>query len=161
MENLMIKNNEFYSSLDADQIIATALKCLEERMSYAAGEKLSSSIAVKNYLRLQLAQEKNEIFAAIFMDNGHRLLAFEKLFCGTVNEAVVYPRIMVQKAIQHNASRVIVAHNHPSGVAEPSAADKKVTEELKNILRIVDVKLLDHIVVTTQETYSFAENDLM
>lgn len=157
----MIKNKEFYRSVDADQIIATALKCLEERMSYAAGEKLSSSVAVKNYMRLQLSQEKNEIFAAVFMDNSHRLLAFEKLFCGTVNEAVVYPRIMVQKAIQYNASRVIVAHNHPSGVAEPSAADKRVTDELKNILRIIDVKLIDHIVVTMQESYSFAENDLI
>jgi DNA repair protein RadC len=157
----MIKNKEFYNNVDADQIIATALKCLEERMSYATGEKLSSSLAVKNYMKLQLSHEKNEIFAAMFMDNGHRLLAFEKLFCGTVNEAVVYPRVMVQKAIQYNASRVIVAHNHPSGVAEPSSADKKVTEGLKHILRIIDVKLLDHIVVTMQETYSFAENDLM
>lgn len=157
----MIKNNEFCSTTDADQIIATALKCLEERMAYATGEKFLSSQAVKNYMQLQLSQEKNEIFAAIFMDNSQRLLAFEKLFCGTVNEAVVYPRIMVQKAIQYNASRVIVAHNHPSGVVQPSVADKKVTEELKNILKIIDVKLLDHIVVTMQETYSFAENNLM
>jgi DNA repair protein RadC len=161
MENLMIKNKEFYSKVDADQIIAIALKCLEERMTYTADEKFSGSMAVKNYLKLQLSHEKNEIFAAMFMDNGHRLLAFEKLFCGTVNEAVVYPRVMVQKAMQYNASRVIVAHNHPSGVAEPSSADKTVTEELNKILRVIDVRLLDHIVVTGKETFSFAENGLM
>lgn len=157
----MNQNNEFCHTVDADKIIATALKCLEERMAYSTGEKFNSSQIVKNYLRLQLSHEKNEVFAALFMDNQHRLLKFEKLFFGTINEAAVYPRIVVQKAIQYNASVIIVAHNHPSGEAKPSTADRQVTEDLKKILRIVDIKMLDHIVVTLAETYSFAEHDLM
>lgn len=157
----MNKNHEFCIETDEDKIIATALKCLENRMSYATGKKFSSSSTVRDYLRLQLSQEKNEVFAALFMDNQHRLMAFEKLFNGTINEAVVYPRCVVQKALQHNAAVIIVAHNHPSGVAIPSEADKRLTSDLKRILDIVSVKMLDHIVVTSQETYSFAENGLM
>lgn len=157
----MNKSDEFCNTVDVDQIIATALKCLEERMAYTTGEKLSSSRLVKDYMRLQLSQEKNEIFAAIFMDNRHRLLGFEKLFCGTINEAVVYPRILVQKAIQYNAATVIVAHNHPSNLAEPSTADKRLTAELKKILEIIDVSLIDHVVVTLADTYSFAEHGLI
>jgi DNA repair protein RadC len=157
----MITNTEFCNEMDADKIIASALKCLEKRMVYATDEKFSGSRVVRDYMRLQLSQERNEIFAALFLDNQHRLLAFEKLFSGTINEAVVYPRVLVQKAIEHNAARIIVAHNHPSGVAEPSEADKRLTSDLKKILDIINVKLVDHVVVTLQETYSFAENDLM
>lgn len=153
--------NEFCINTNADQIIATALKCLEEQFMYAKGETFSSSHSVRNYLRLQLAPESREVFASMFMDNHHRLLSFEKLFNGTINEAVVYPRCIVQKAIQYNAAAIIVAHNHPSGVAKPSAADKRVTADLKQILEIINVKLLDHVVVTVSETYSFAEHGLL
>lgn len=157
----MITNTEFCNEMDADKIIASALKCLEKRMVYAADEKFSSSRVVRDYMRLQLSQERNEIFAALFLDNQHRLLAFEKLFSGTINEAVVYPRVLVQKAIEHNAARIIISHNHPSGVAEPSEADKRLTSDLKKILDIINVKLVDHVVVTLHETYSFVENDLL
>lgn len=153
--------NEFCVNTNADEIIATALKCLESRMTYATDEKFSSSRMVRDYMRLQLAQEKNEIFAAVFLDNQHRLLAFEKLFSGTINEAVVYPRVIVQKAIEYNAARIIVAHNHPSGIAEPSEADKRLTSDLKKILEIINVKMINHIVVTLRDTYSFAENNLV
>lgn len=153
--------NEFCVDTNADEIIATALKCLESRMAYATDERFSSSRVVRDYMRLQLAQEKNEIFAAVFLDNQHRLLAFEKLFSGTINEAIVYPRVIVQKAIEYNAARIIVAHNHPSGIAEPSDADKRLTSDLKRILDIINVKMIDHIVVTLREAYSFAENDLI
>jgi DNA repair protein RadC len=95
------------------------------------------------------------------MDNQHRLLSFERLFTGTVNEAVVYPRCVVQKALHFNAASIIVAHNHPSGVVKPSYADERVTSDLKKILEIINVKMLDHIVVTLTETYSFAEHGLL
>ncbi len=101
------------------------------------------------------------MFAALFMDNHQRLISFEKLFTGTINETVVYPRCVVQKALQYNAAKIIVSHNHPSGVAKPSAADKQITQDLKKILDVINVKMLDHIVVTMTETYSFAENDWM
>jgi DNA repair protein RadC len=157
----MKQNHEFCNELDADKLIATALKCLEDRLTYATGEKFTSSRLVCDYLRLQLSHEKNEVFAVMFMDNQHRLLGFEKLFNGTVNEAVIYPRCVVQKAIQYNAAVIIVAHNHPSGVVKPSMADEQITRDLKKILEIINVKLLDHIVVTLHEVYSFAEHGLL
>jgi len=153
--------NEFCNNINADKIIATALKCLEERLTYTTEEKLNSSRSVCDYLRLQLAQEKNEVFAVMFLDNHHRLISFDKLFTGTINEAVVYPRCVVQKAVQYNAAAVIIAHNHPSNNAKPSDADKKVTYQLREILEIISVKLLDHIVVTLTETFSFAEHGML
>lgn len=152
---------EFCKRTDVDAIIATALKCLEERMSYPHNEKFTCSSTVCDYLRLQLAQEKNEVFAALFLDNQHRLLSFDRLFSGTVNQTVVYPRQVVQKAIHYNAAAIIVAHNHPSGNSKPSEADKEVTRDLKKILDIINVDLLDHIVVTFQDTYSFSEYRLL
>ncbi len=153
--------NEFCINTNADQIIATALKCLEERLSYKTQEQFTSSRLVCDYLRLQLASEKNEVFAVLFMDNHHRLLSFDKLFTGTVNEAVVYPRCIIQKALEYNAAAIIVAHNHPSGIVKPSDADQRITLELKKILEIINVKMLDHIVVTLTNTYSFAEHGLL
>lgn len=157
----MNQYNEFCKTVDADKIIATALKCLEERMTYSTNEIFNSSKNIKNYLRLHLGQEKNEVFAVIFMDNQHRLISFDRLFTGTINEAVVYPRCVVQKALQYNAATIIVAHNHPSGIAKPSEADKRITADLRKILEIVNVKILDHIVVTAADTYSFAEEGLL
>lgn len=157
----MNEHRELYKKSDADKLIATALQCLEERLTYATGEKFLSSRAVCEYLRLQLAQEKNEVFAALFMDNHHRLIAFEKLFHGTINEAVVYPRCVVQKSLEHNAAVIIVAHNHPSGIALPSGADENVTKDLKKILEIISVKMLDHIIIANKDTYSFAEHGLI
>lgn len=152
--------NEF-CKIEADKIIASALKCLEERLSYATKEQFKSSRSVCDYLRLQLAQEKNEVFAVLFMDNHQRLLSFDRLFTGTVNEAAVYPRCVVQKALEYNAATIIIAHNHPSGVVKPSAADERITSELRKILEIINVRLLDHIVVAMTETYSFAEHGLI
>ena len=101
------------------------------------------------------------MFAAMFLSNSHRLLAFEKLFTGTVNEAVVYPRIVVQRALEKNAAAVIVAHNHLSGNCEPSNGDKEITRDLKRVLGIVNIDLLDHFIVTHHATYSFAEHTLL
>jgi DNA repair protein RadC len=149
------------SYADDDILISKALRCLEDRMRYAAGDTLNSSLIVSRYLRLQLAQEKNEVFSALFLDNRHRLLAFEKMFYGTINESVVYPRGIIQKALEYNAAAIIAAHNHPSGNLTPSSADMMVTNQLKDILKILDIKLIDHFIITHKETYSFAEKGLL
>jgi DNA repair protein RadC len=144
----------------SDRLIVRALKCLESRLRYGA-EKINNSSDVKSYLQLRLADEPNEVFAVMFLTNSHRLLAYERIFNGTINEAAVYPRVIVQKAIKYNAAAVIVAHNHPSGNSEPSIGDKEVTRNLKRVLDIINVKLLDHIIVTYQYCYSFADHHLL
>jgi DNA repair protein RadC len=149
-------------NLDEEEIlISKALICLENRLRYKATQHLNSSKEVRAYAKLQLAQEQNEVFAVLFLNTHNRLIAFEKLFFGTINQAVVYPRMIVKKALQHNAAKLILAHNHPSQNCEPSNSDIEVTRDIKKILDIVDVKLIDHIVITHQETYSFAEHRLL
>jgi DNA repair protein RadC len=145
----------------AEELISKALRCLEGRMKISITKPMSASRDVSNYLRLQLAGEKNEVFSILFLDNRHRLLAFEKMFFGTINEAVVYPRAVIQRALEHNAAAVIASHNHPSGISEPSQADIKITNDLKTILKAVDIKVLDHFIISHQETYSFAEHGLI
>lgn len=144
-----------------DELISSALRCLETRLKYKHYKPLNSSSNVKSFLQLQLGVEKNEVFAVLFMDSHFRLLSFEKMFHGTINEAVVYPRCVVQKALEINASALIVGHNHPSNMVMPSQADINLTRELKKILDIVNVLLLDHIIVSPSETYSFSENQLL
>jgi DNA repair protein RadC len=120
-----------------------------------------SPTAVKHYLQLQLAQLAREVFAVLFLDHQQRLLAFETLFQGTLSQTSVYPREVVQRALALNASAVILAHNHPSGVAEPSRADEFLTQSLKQALALVDVRVIDHIVVGAGSTVSFAERGLL
>ncbi|MFC3851803.1 DNA repair protein RadC [Salinispirillum marinum] len=112
---------------------------------------------VKSYLQAQLQHRSRECFAALFLDNQHRLLAFEPLFEGTIDSAPVHPREVVKAALTHNAAALIISHNHPSGVAEPSHSDRMITERLQKALDLVDIRLLDHIVVGCGETVSFAE----
>jgi len=135
-ENKKIKADDY---INADKLISKALRCLESRMKYATSKTLNSSRDVCDYLRLQLAGEKNEVFSVLFLDSHHRLLAFEKMFYGTVNEAVVYPRAIIQKALEHNAAAMIASHNHPSGNTEPSQTDRKITRELQIILKALDI----------------------
>lgn len=117
--------------------------------------------AVKDYLQLQLASKPHEVFAVLFLDTQHRLLAFEELFRGTLNQASVYPREVVKRALALNAAAAILAHNHPSGVAEPSRADEALTQALKAALALVDVRVLDHFVVARGSVVSFAERGLL
>nr|WP_297356462.1 DNA repair protein RadC [uncultured Caldimonas sp.] len=116
---------------------------------------------VKQYLRLQLGSRPHEVFAVLFLDAQNRLLALEELFRGTLTQTSVYPREVVKRALWHNAAGVILSHNHPSGVAEPSKADEYLTHTLKNALGLVDVKVLDHIVVGRDQAVSFAERGLL
>ena len=112
---------------------------------------------VKSYLQAQLQHRQRECFAALFLDNQHRLLAFEPIFEGTIDRAPVHPREVLKLALAHNAAALIISHNHPSGVAEPSQSDRLITDRLKEAMALIDIRLLDHIVVGMGSTVSFAE----
>lgn len=122
---------------------------------------LGSTRETREFLQAQLRDRKNEVFCVLFLDNRHRVLVFEELFQGTLNGTAVYPREIVKRALKHNAAAVILAHNHPSGVAEPSRADELLTNRLKEALTLVDIRLLDHLVVGDGETVSFSERGLI
>lgn len=143
-----------------DKLIQRALKCLEERIKYQS-DRLASSNVVRQYLQLHLAQEQNEVFAVLFLSNSHRAIAFEKLFYGTVNTNTVHPRVIVQRALFHNAAAVIFAHNHPSGNLEPSNADKTLTKVCNSALKLFDIRVVDHIIVSHEGSLSFAERRLI
>ncbi len=125
------------------------------------GEGFHSPEDVRRYLRLHLSHLAREVFLVLFLDTRHRLLAREELFRGTIDGAAVYPREVVKRALHHNAAAVIVAHNHPSGVAEPSQSDVRITGQLREALALVDVRLLDHLVVGAGEPVSLADRGLI
>ena len=131
------------------------------RESLARGAALSSPQAVRDYLRLKLQGRPHEVFVAVFLDAQNRVLEIEELFRGTLTQTSVFPREIVKQALHHNAAAVIFAHNHPSGVAEPSRADEALTQALKHTLALVDVKVLDHFVVGGDSAMSFAERGLL
>ena len=117
----------------------------------------TSPAHTSRYLVARLRGRANEVFAAVFLDNRHRVIAFEELFHGTVDGASVHPRVVARRALAHNAAALVACHNHPSGVAEPSLADRAITGRLRDALALVDVRLLDHFVVGDGEVVSFAE----
>lgn len=139
------------------EVIDQALAILDSRLR-TKGAALESPEAVRAYLRLQLEQEQCEVFAVLFLDTRHRVLKFSRMFTGTVDQAAVYPREVVKAGLSLNASAAIVCHNHPSGDATPSHADRQLTVRLKEVLGLVDIRLLDHFVIGHGETTSFAEN---
>jgi DNA repair protein RadC len=142
-----------------DQIILKALAILQSRMKIK-GIELTSPGAVKDYLRLKLQLLEHEEFHCIFLDNQHHAIDFKAMFRGTIDAASVYPREVVKAALQCNAAAVIFAHNHPSGLSEPSTADKTITSKLKEALGLIDVRVLDHFIVG-DSFYSFAEHGLI
>ncbi len=117
--------------------------------------------AVRDYLQLQLGSRPHEIFAVLFLDSQHRLIALEELFRGTLTQTSVYPREVVLRALAHHAGSVVLAHNHPSGAAQPSRADEALTQTLKAALALVDVRVLDHFIVTSTQAVSMAELGLL
>lgn len=127
-----------------DKIIQQAIELLERRC-FNAGPVLESPTVVRDYLRLKLVAEPNETFAAIFLNSQHAVLAYEPLFKGTIDGTTVYPRVIVQRALALNAAALILAHQHPSGNLQPSAADRSITQKLKGVLATMDIRLLDHI----------------
>jgi len=136
-----------------------ARRALKEEIS--SRNALSSPRAVRDYLRLALAGREQEVFAVLLLDAQHRVIAYEELFRGTLTQTSVYPREVVKCSLRHNAAAVIFAHNHPSGVAEPSHADEILTRSLKSALALVDIEVLDHFIVAGSRTMSFAERGLL
>jgi len=127
----------------------------------ARGASLGSAREAREYLRARLRDLGHEVFCCLFLDNRHRVIAFEELFRGTINGTAVYPREVVRRALHHNAAAVILVHNHPSGVSEPSRADELLTAQLKEALALVEIRTLDHLVVGDQEIISFSERGLL
>ncbi len=142
-----------FSQLQA--VLEMARRHLAERLKRDSA--LESPQAVRDYLKACLRHEAHEVFACLFLDSKHRVLAFEVLFHGSIDSASVYPRQVVKRALAHNAAALIITHNHPSGVAEPSPADRLLTERLKEALALVDVRVLDHFIVGVGEPLSLAE----
>jgi DNA repair protein RadC len=124
-------------------------------------DTLQSPDAVKDYLRLKLGARPHEVFAVVFMDSQNRVIACEELFRGTLTQTSVYPREVVLEALKRNAASVIMCHNHPSGSVQPSKADEALTQMLKSALALVDVRVLDHMIVTRAKVLSFAEEGLI
>ena len=139
--------------------IELARRALQEKLK--RGSALTSPTAVRDYLRLKLAARKEEAFICIWVDAQHKAIDFDVAFTGTLTQTSVYPREIVRKALRLNAAAVIFAHNHPSGVAEPSRADELLTRDLASALALVEVKVLDHFVVAGSHTVSFAERGLL
>ncbi|MGW8248339.1 MAG: RadC family protein [Acidiferrobacterales bacterium] len=129
--------------------------------SIRPGQPLNDPEAVRRYLAARLRDLPYEVFCCLYLDNRHRVVAFEQLFRGTINGAAVYPREVVKQALSRNAAAVILVHNHPSGVAEPSRADTLLTRRVKEALDLVDIRVLDHLVVGDGEMTSFCERGLL
>lgn len=142
-----------------DILIEKALEILSQRIRMT--DCLAAPGAVRDYLRLSLAGKEHEVFVVILLDARNRVIRCEELFRGTLTQTSVYPREVVKLALAVNAGAAIFAHNHPSGVAEPSAADELLTRQLKSALALVDVRVLDHFIVAGAESISFAERGLL
>jgi DNA repair protein RadC len=136
-------------------VLEIAQRHFDEKLK--VGDALKDPAATRRYLSMQLRERDREVFAALFLDNQHRILGFQELAQGTLDAASVYPREVVKSALKIGAAAVIFAHNHPSGIAEPSAADRALTERLKAALALVDIRVLDHFVVGEGAPVSFAE----
>ncbi len=140
-------------------VMEIARRALAQQL--AAAPVFDSPQRVKDYLALHLAGREQEVFAVLFLDSQHRLLKLEELFAGTLTQTSVYPREVVKRALALNAGAVVLAHNHPSGVAEPSRADEFLTQSLKTALALVDVRVLDHLVIGRGQVVSLAERGLL
>ena len=148
-----------YVPATPEQILDAARRAIDLKMK--RGTAFTSPETVKTYLRTKLAGFEHEMFAALFLDNRHRLIEYVELFRGTIDAASVYPREVVKEALRLNAAAVIFSHNHPSGHPEPSEADKALTRRLKQALELVDVRTLDHVIVAGHASASLAEQGLV
>lgn len=149
--------NAKYAQLQA--VLEMARRHTFEELSQ--GDVLSSPHATRAYLSRQLRDYPYEVFACLFLDNQNHIIEFEELFRGTIDSTSVYPREVVKKALDYNAAAIIFAHNHPSGISEPSQADKLITEKLKQALGLLDIRVLDHFIIGNGLPYSFAEHGLL
>ena len=148
------------ASAREDRTVKRALGIVERRLR-AVGPLLSDRALVRQWLQLSLTGQDREMFGALFLDKQMRLITWEVLAVGTLSEAAVYPREIIKAALRHGAASLIIAHNHPSGVSEPSLADVSLTERLARALALVDVRLVDHFIIGRGQPYSFTEAQLL
>jgi DNA repair protein RadC len=147
-----------YAPAQPELIIAAAKRRIA--VKFRRGTSLTSPNAAREAVQLKIAEYEHEVFLCV-LDNQHRVLEFSELFRGTIDGASVYPREVVKTALSKNAAAVIFAHNHPSGLAQPSEADRAITNRLRSALNVVDIRVLDHFIVGAEEIYSFAEHGLL
>lgn len=140
-------------------IVSQALQIMESRVEYM--NPINSPQEMKDYLRLKYAGEEHEIFSVTLLDTKHRVIGHFPMFAGTLSQTSIYPREVVKLALRHNAAAMILSHNHPSGLADPSSHDIRLTDILKTALALVDVRVLDHVIVATGGTVSLAEKGLV
>ncbi len=156
---LVRDNHGHYAPATAHQILEAACQVVDQKMQ--RGASFSSPVTVKAYLQAKLGGLEFEVFAVMFLDTRHRMIEYTEMFRGAIYSASVYPREVVKEALRFNAAAVILSHNHPSGNPEPSAADRALTQRLKDALALVDVRTLDHVIVVRASTASFAERGLI
>lgn len=147
------------NEVEKQSLTRLAMQVLSAR--HYRGRTLGSPTDTQAYLRLRLADCKAELFGCLFLDNRHRILELRELFQGTIDNTSIYPRVVVQQALEVNAAAVVLFHNHPSGVAEPSQADELITRRLRDALELIDVRVLDHFVVAAGASVSFAARGLL
>jgi DNA repair protein RadC len=148
-----------YRPAQADEVLQAALRVLTAQMR--GSEALSSPQMVRDFLRIKLGTLEHEVFAVIHLDAQNRVIDYVEMFRGTVSQTSVYPREVVKESLARNSAALILVHNHPSGVAEPSRADEMLTQTLKSALALVDVRVLDHLIVAGSAILSFAERGLL
>lgn len=156
MTTLYIRDGEHYRPAEPADILERAQALIQQRFRRGA-RVLGSPAATRDFLQLQLATREHEVFAMLLLDNRHRLIEYRELFRGTIDGASVHPREVVKEALAANAAAVILVHNHPSGVAEPSVADELITGRLREALALIDVRLLDHLLVAGSDVVSLAQ----
>ncbi|CAD6875312.1 RadC family protein [Methylomonas fluvii] len=150
--------NNRYRMADEQDVILEAIQIYNR--TFSRGEDLTSPDKAKDCIKLKLAPYEHEVFVCLFLDNQHRVIACDELFRGTIDGASVYPREVVKASMHYNAAALIMAHNHPSGISDPSQADRVITAKLKEALALIDVRVLDHFIVG-ETVYSFAEHGLL
>jgi len=150
-------NDDFITE---NEIIRSAKVLLKKRLTND-NDFFTSPDTVKDFLMLEYSEKEHECFVVLFLNNQHKLIKAVEMFTGTIDSASVYPREIVKAALQLNAAAVILSHNHPSGITEPSQPDKGITTKIKNALDLIDIRILDHIIVGAVDTFSFAEGGLL
>jgi len=153
-------NQDTGAYLSDEDVIRMAVGIINHRFGLKRAS-LNSPALVRDYLKLTLTDKTREVFVCVFLDAQNRVIAVDELFQGTLTQTSVYPREVVKMALHHNCAALILAHNHPSGVAEPSHADQCLTAQLKQTLALVDVKVLDHFIIAADQTLSMAERGLL
>ena len=159
VRTLYVRESDLFRVATPEETLVAAHQAISKR--FRRGAALNSPGLVREYLRISFASLEHEVFCVLLLDTRHRLLSFQRMFRGTIDGASVFPREVVKEVLKYNAAAVIFAHNHPSGVAEPSPADECITRRLKQALALIDVRVLDHFVIAGTTFVSMAERGLL